>query len=246
MKKLRIICILGIVLISIWLIARPSENPTQSVATKTTQQQGFNNKLFSIDDPASQWVVVNKKRPLNPSTYKPNDLTVPQVTLRTNITSDEKQMRKTAAEHLALLAGAAEQQGVHLTLESGYRSYDFQKNLYSSYVKQQGQAVADTQSARPGFSEHQTGLAADLGGVTKPSCNIEACFADTTEGKWLAANVSTYGFVIRYPANGQDTTGYVYEPWHIRYVGIELANEMKKQNSTTLEDFFKTGAAGSY
>ncbi len=245
MKKILLILLVVVVLVGGWFAIHQTTPAKQSTVAKT-EQQGFNSKQHSIDDPTSQWVVVNKKRPLQPATYKPNDLVVPNITLRTNITADEKQLRKITAEHLEQLVSAAKQQGIAFTLESGYRSYDFQKNLYNSYVKQQGQAVADTQSARPGYSEHQTGLAADLGGTTKPACNVEACFAETAEGKWLAENATTYGFIIRYTPDGKDTTGYIYEPWHIRYIGTDLATEMKKQNSTTLEDFFKTGAAASY
>jgi len=144
------------------------------------------------------------------------------------------------------MVAAAKQAGITLNLQSGYRSYNFQVTLYNRYVQQQGQAVADTQSARPGYSEHQTGFAADLGGTSQPSCNVEACFGDTPEGKWLAAHASEYGFIIRYPADRDSTTGYVYEPWHVRYVGTELAAEMRAKGVATLEDFFGTGNAASY
>ena len=86
-----------------------------------------------------------------------------------------------------------------------------------------GQALADTYSARPGHSEHQTGLAVDVGAISNPSCDLETCFGETIEGKWVAANAQNYGFIIRYP-NGKDAiTGYQYEPWHLRYVGIDAA-----------------------
>jgi D-alanyl-D-alanine carboxypeptidase len=112
-------------------------------------------------------------------------------------------------------------------------------------VNVQGKAVADSQSARPGYSEHQTGLAVDVE-PTSRKCEVEACFGDTPEGKWVAANAHKFGFIIRYPKNMQSVTGYIYEPWHIRYVGKELAGEMHKQNIATLEQFFGLEAAPDY
>lgn len=207
---------------------------------------GFDKSRLSLVDPASPWVVVNKKQPLHPKDYVPADLVVPSIQLRSNITGDERQVRAVTANALKKLSDAAKAEGTTLTLESGYRSYNFQVNLYNRYVSQQGQAVADTQSARAGHSEHQTGLAADLGGVTKPACNVEACFANTPEGKWIAANAYKYGFTIRYPAGKTPVTGYTYEPWHLRYVGAELAAEMHTKGVQTLEEFFGLPAAPDY
>ena len=222
--------------------AKQTEKPTE----ETPQEKKFDKALYSVDDPASLWVVVNKKRPLRPANYVPADLTVPNIQLRSNITSDERQVRTAVAEALKSLAEAAKSESLTLTLESGYRSYNFQANLYNRYVNQQGQAVADTQSARAGYSEHQTGLGADLGGTTRPACNVEACFAETPEGKWIAANVYKYGFIVRYPESKPDVTGYIYEPWHLRYVGNELATEMRDKGILTMEEFFGLPAAPSY
>ena len=222
---------------------------------KTTKQQPaetqkedktFDKTAFSLTDPTSPWVVTNKHRPLNPKAYAPNDLVVPNIPLRGNITNDEKQLRRETASALEKMYAAAAAEGVEFNVQSGYRSYNFQVNLYNRYVQQQGQAEADSQSARPGYSEHQTGLTVDLGSTTKPSCNVETCYADTVEGKWLAANAYKFGFILRYPEGETNTTGYVYEPWHFRYVGTDLAAEMHKQNSTTLEAFFGLEAAPDY
>lgn len=144
------------------------------------------------------------------------------------------------------MAAAAKTDGLVLTLESGYRSYNLQVSLYNRYVAEQGQAVADTQSARPGYSEHQSGLATDLGGTTNPSCNVEQCYAGTPEGKWIAANAYKYGFIIRYPLGKDSVTGYEYEPWHVRYVGIDASQEMHSRGVLTLEEFFGTGSAPNY
>ncbi len=131
------------------------------------------------------------------------------------------------------------------SLVSAYRSHDTQKVIYDSEVKGFGQVQADRESARPGHSEHQTGWAADLAGPDK-KCEIKLCFADTDEGKWLATNAHKYGFIIRYPGGKESITGYQYEPWHLRYVGTALAEEMHGTGIQTLEEFFDLSPASSY
>jgi D-alanyl-D-alanine carboxypeptidase len=144
------------------------------------------------------------------------------------------------------MVSAAKASGLSLNLQSGYRSYQFQASLYNSYVVRDGQAVADRESARPGYSEHQTGLAADLGGISVPSCNVAACFGTTIEGEWLAAHAYEYGFIIRYTTVKEAITGYENEPWHVRYIGTLLAGEMHHQGITTLEEFFNSTGGQSY
>jgi zinc D-Ala-D-Ala carboxypeptidase len=257
-KKLLIVCVLVVLLATIGslLLLKHEKSPItfplsnskakQKKAADTPKPVPFDAKKYSLTDPSSPWIVVNKLRALEPRTYAPADLVVPNIPLRGNITSNEKYVRKDTATALESMVTAANNDGVHLNLQSGYRSYDFQVTLYNRYVQQQGQAAADTQSARPGYSEHQTGLAADLGGTSNPSCNVEACYATTTEGKWLAAHAYTYGFIVRYPSDKTAVTGYTYEPWHIRYVGVELATEMHTKNIETLEEFFGLPAAPDY
>ncbi|HSX17485.1 MAG TPA: M15 family metallopeptidase [Patescibacteria group bacterium] len=217
-----------------------SQQPAQS------QPAGFNKTAHSTTENSSLWVVVNKKHQLSPKDYKPDNLVVPNIPLRSNITSTEKYVRADMGKALESLVKDASNQGVHLNLQSGYRSYSFQVTLYNGYVAQQGQASADRQSARPGYSEHQTGLAADLGGTTQPSCNVAQCFSDTVEGKWLAANAYKYGFIIRYTTTDESVTGYEYEPWHVRYVGTDLSTEMHNQGVETLEEFFDIAGGTSY
>ena len=119
---------------------------------------------------------------------------------------------------------AYNEKGYELIARSGYRSYDTQVMLYDRYVKEDGVEAADTYSARPGHSEHQTGLTIDItsdsvhGGLTET-------FGETDEGKWVAENAHRFGFIIRYPENRVDETGYQYEPWHLRYVGTEAASD---------------------
>jgi D-alanyl-D-alanine carboxypeptidase len=154
------------------------------------------------------------------------------------------QLRSDSASALEQMVSSANKQSIHLMLASGYRSYVEQVSVYASEVKNNGQAGADKESARPGHSEHQTGLAADLEPASR-TCEIDPCFADKPEGKWLAANAYKYGFIIRYQQTQESLTGYKYEPWHVRYIGNALANQIH-QNGQTLEQFFGLAAYGDY
>jgi D-alanyl-D-alanine carboxypeptidase len=139
---------------------------------------------------------------------------------------------------------AAKQSGIELKLASGYRSYANQAATYSNYAKTYGTSQADTFSARPGHSEHQTGLAADLEPIDG-QCELDQCFGDLPEGKWLAANAYKYGFIVRYQKGAQDLTGYEYEPWHMRYIGTGLSDQINTSGQT-LEQFFGLPNITSY
>ncbi len=204
----------------------------------------FDKTTHSLSDPASLWIIVNKKRPLNPPNYEPNDLTMPKVPLRREPSSVEMKVRASAAKAMEELFDSAKHDGLSLALASGYRSYDMQKTTYDTEVIGYGKKFADTESARPGYSEHQTGWAADVG-PENGECVVLDCFANTPEGKWLAIHAWQHGFVIRYRQSTKAIVGYKYEPWHIRYVGKELANEIHKTN-LTLEQFFDLPAAPNY
>ena len=126
----------------------------------------------------------------------------------------------------------ASKDGVTLKITSGYRSYDVQVDLYNEYKKRDGQKAADTYSARPGHSEHQSGLSFDLNGTNDK-------FIETKEGKWLNDNCYKYGFILRFPDGATNYTGYMYEGWHFRYVGNDLAVKLYNNgNWITLEDYF--------
>lgn len=127
---------------------------------------------------------------------------------------------------------AATNDGISLSIISGFRSYYSQRTIYNNYVAIDGVEEADTYSARPGHSEHQTGLAMDIN-------SLEVSFEDTAEGKWLNENCSRFGFIIRYPKGKSDETGYMYEPWHVRYVGERLAKELYHNGDwITMETYF--------
>lgn len=179
-------------------------------------------------------VLVNKEYSL-PKDYVPTDLTKPNILFPFEYEDEKKLLRKEAADAIAQLFKAAANEGLRLYGISGYRSYDRQKDIYDSNVAARGEEETNRYSAMPGHSEHQTGLAMD---VSTPSIlfHLDSGFAATPEGKWLAENAYRYGFIIRYPEDKTDITGYAYEPWHIRYVGISLAAKLHNEN-LTLEEY---------
>lgn len=262
-KKLVLsLIILGVILIASallwWFVVRDNggggndyttryQNKTQGDGSddKKEEPKVFDKTQFSLDDPTSPWVVVNKSRPLNPIDYAPADLTVPDVPLKYEAGAMETELRAEVATALQQMFADAEAAGQPLIFVSGYRSYNYQDNLFNYFVNQQGLETALTQSARPGHSEHQTGWAADVGAASR-QCEIEECFGDMSEGQWVAANAHKYGFVVRYPQGLTGTTGYDYEPWHLRYVGKELASEMQHAGVLTMEEFFDLPAAPEY
>lgn len=178
-------------------------------------------------------VIVNKEHPL-PEGYEPADLTVPDIPFIFEGEHEKRHLREAAARAVERLFAAAEEDGIRLYGVSGYRSYRTQQSLYAFNVNRQGEEHASRYSATPGMSEHQTGLALD---VTSESAEyqLEARFADTEEGQWLAAHAHEYGFVIRYPLGKEDITGYAYEPWHIRYIGPEEAAKARAYGLTLEE-----------
>lgn len=208
----------------------PTPTPTPTLTARP--QPKFDPKARSIDDAKSIWVVVDKLRPLHPPDYEPSDLVeVPVAHTWTPL------LRKKAAKAIvAMFDAAREEKGLLLASNSAYRSYATQVEIYDG---------DDTLTARPGFSEHQTGLTMDIG-AESGSCSLAECFADTPEGKWLAKNAWRFGFLLRYPADKVAVTGYAFEPWHYRFLGRELAAEMHKRKVTTLEEFFDLPDAPSY
>ncbi len=180
-------------------------------------------------------VVVNKRRPNSPLNRAPTDL----------IWSGSQLMRREAANQMAQLIRGAAAAGVTVTTVSGFRSYDAQTSLYNYYVSLYGQSVADTISARPGYSEHQTGLVQDIGNPNN-ACSLQACFANTPAGKFAATNAWRYGFIIRYPNGYNSITGYTFEPWHLRYIGVRTATDMHQRGYRTLEQYFGLAGAPSY
>ncbi|WP_144791414.1 M15 family metallopeptidase [Kocuria palustris] len=178
--------------------------------------------------------VVNKQRPLEPQDYAPEPLA----------DVEGHQLREDAAAAAEEMLAQMRAEGIPVSISSAYRSYDEQVSTYQHWVDVNGQETADTISARPGHSEHQTGLAMDLADGT--GCDLQECFADTEAAKWAAQHAHEHGFVLRFPEDGQQITGYAYEPWHYRYVGEQRAQEFHDSAATTLEEFYGTGPAPDY
>jgi D-alanyl-D-alanine carboxypeptidase len=175
-------------------------------------------------DPSSIDVVVNKKHCVSPLTYQPADLvTVHGATLSVK-----------AADSFSELYSAAAAAGQHISVTSSFRSYNDQVATYRHWVAQSGAEGADTYSARPGYSEHQTGLVVD---VAAGGCVLD-CFGSTSQYEWMQANAARYGFIQRYYAGYDAITGYKAEEWHYRYVGTDVAQAMQKQNIKTLEEYW--------
>lgn len=178
-------------------------------------------------------IIVNKQQAISDD-FIPANLVVPNVKFSFSGTHEKKHMEAAAAYALEELFAGAKEDNIHLFAVSGYRSYSRQATLYNTYVQRDGQEQADTYSARPGTSEHQTGLSIDVSAASV-DYDLTTSFAYTTEGTWLAQHAHEYGFIIRYPKGKESITGYMYEPWHIRYVGHDLASTVYSTDLTLEE-----------
>lgn len=234
-----VILLVGFSIYMIWSAISSSNAPVQTASNTTNtanadSSQGNRTDITAsqaITNPTDLLVLVNKTTSLDEN-YQPSDLVwvdLPGVR--------ETQLRKEAATALEDLFAAAELKNLSLYCCSGYRSYQTQEELYAENVKSYGQKEADLVSAKPGQSEHQTGLAMD---VTAESVNFDLLesFGQTTEGEFIKNNAHLYGFIIRYPEDKTAITGYAYEPWHLRYVGKDVAAEIDK-NNLTFEEYLK-------
>ncbi|CCQ93382.1 putative Serine-type D-Ala-D-Ala carboxypeptidase [[Clostridium] ultunense Esp] len=188
--------------------------------------------VTNLDDPV---ILVNKERNL-PNDYIPSDLVPLKIPFSFQGESPKKSLRKEAAEALEALFKKAAEEDMNLTGVSGFRSYSMQKSIYENKIKTMGEEAAGRISAFPGQSEHQTGLAIDISSTSVGNRLVEN-FGETKEGKWLAEHAPDFGFIIRYPKGKEEITGYSYEPWHIRYVGVNVAKEIAKRK-ITLDEFF--------
>lgn len=207
--------------------ATPTDLPVPPTAPARGEDPG-------LADPASIAVVVNKRRPLVPPDWAPPSLE----------DVEGHQLQPAAAAAARGMLAEARAAGVPVRIVSGYRSYDVQAATYAGWVAQLGRPQADAVSARPGHSEHQTGLAVDVGDGSP--CDLRACFARTAAAAWVAEHGPEHGFVVRYPPGEQDFTGYRYEPWHLRYLGPGPAQDFVRSGIGTLEEFSGLGPAPDY
>lgn len=171
----------------------------------------------------TNYLLVNKFNYLDRN-YIPNNLEL----LDNSYAKSGIYLVKEAKDNLERLISDAKNAGMNIRVISAYRSYSYQENLYNNYVKNDGVENADTYSARPGYSEHQTGLVVDVTRAFDDFNNFE----NTNEYTWMLENAHNYGFILRYPKDKENITTYSFEAWHYRYVGIELAKKIKASNLT--------------
>lgn len=201
---------------------KETEEPQQEVAPASCRATQAHSNPHAID------IIVNKKNCIQPLAFVPTDMEVVH-----GATISAK-----AIPQFTAMYTAAQAAGLPFIVSSSYRSYDQQVTTYNYWVSVNGQAGADTVSARAGYSEHQTGLTID---VATEGCWLE-CFTATPQRAWLQQYAADYGFIERYPVGATDVTGYSPESWHYRYVGVQVAQDMKKRGIATLEQYW--GIAG--
>ncbi|WP_066047890.1 M15 family metallopeptidase [Robertmurraya korlensis] len=218
-----------------------AEDP-QSIPEGPTLESIYFNAVKEVDgkqviqNPLNVLALVNKMFAL-PDSYNPADLVKPNVSFSFGDQTIEKSLlRKEAALALEKMFTEAKASGIELYAVSGYRSYERQRILFDAEVKKSGEEKAAQVVALPGNSEHQSGLAMDISSKSA-NLSLTESFGETNEGKWLAANAHKYGFILRYPKGKETITGYQYEPWHFRYVGVNAAQTIFEKN-ITLEEYF--------
>ena len=181
-------------------------------------------------DTSSLWALVSKTHAISID-YVPANLKTPNVATRTDKSDGERSVRSDIETPLTNMFAAANDAGNQLMIGSGYRSAALQQTYLNSAAASVGLAAANQSIALPGQSEHQTGLAVDISTVSR-NCYLDTCFGDTSDGQWLVHNSYKYGFILRYPSDKVSITGYQYEPWHFRYVGIDLATALHDSGLT--------------
>lgn len=208
--------------------------PTNNRIAPSTPDTPVQNVPQTHDIPSSINVVVNKRHEIQPATYIPDDLVD---------VGDGFMLSAKAATSFNAMMAAASSADEPLALTSSYRSYDTQVVTYAYWVNLSGTVTADTYSARPGYSEHQTGLAFDVADAAKKY--VLSDFAQTSQYTWLQAHAAEYGFIQRYYAGYESITGYEAEAWHYRYIGTVVAKDMKVKNIKTLEQYWDV-SGGDY
>ena len=184
-----------------------------------------------LKNPKDSVMLVNKSNRVSED-YIPEDLVIPNIKFLEG--ASNKYIVSEVADALEDMFEAAKKDNVILIGVSGYRSYDYQDNLYKNKVKTKGKKYADKYVAVAGSSEHQLGLAIDL--VSSDYKRIDNGFANSSGFKWLDEHMQDYGFILRYLKGKEEITGYAFEPWHIRYVGVDVAKEIKNRG-ITLEEY---------
>lgn len=242
---------IGVVVVALWLdnlkVGAPKTDQISSTAQVEVQPEKPKTIQVSLpnaspinalkedyNSDASLWRVVSKDYPLTDSHYTPANLQFATVASRSDKSNEERSLRADIMPDVEKLFAAMKERGYDMLIGSGYRSYNLQNMYFTNYARAKGEAEANKYSARPGQSEHQTGLVVDIA-YTSMQCYLDSCFADTPAGQWIAAHAHEYGFIVRYPKDKTEITKYIYEPWHLRYVGKDLATVLH-QTGLTLDE----------
>lgn len=230
------------------LITNLHKNKNSSLVSMPDMVENHNDNPFEAlnvfaskitNNPSGLYTLINKEHTLD-SEYVPNDLMVPNVNLVGHDYEERSKVRSVMVSNLEKLFYDAKAQGFDLFLLCGYRSYNTQISLYNQDIMTSGKNFSDS-VAKAGDSEHQSGLAVDIT-IRDLDFQLSQDFRDTAEGTWLAENAHKYGFVIRYPKDKEHITGYIYEPWHLRYIGdVDLATYCYENNLTLEEVYSKLG-----
>lgn len=197
--------------------------------TKDIDLNKKDDDISLVTNPLSLEVLVNKNNQLQAS-FVPFDL----VLIDNKYSHEGKQLRKEAVLAFEKLSNDALKEDYRIVAVSAFRDYDYQKDLFNHYVDTKGLDYALDCSARPGFSEHQTGLAVDVEGSNRDYDH----FDESKEFVWMKDNAHKYGFILRYPKGKEKVTGFKYEPWHYRYVGVKTATYIY-ENNLTLEEYLE-------
>ena len=218
------------------LPALPPGTPDGARAGAQTLGMWLGLATADLSSPDSVTVIVNKQRPLDPG-HEPPDLAP--------VAGSQGRLRAEAADALKSLRAAAAEADVPIAVHSAYRSYGEQAQTFEGWVAALGEDRAVARSARPGHSEHQTGLAVDVVATTG-ACRTIGCFGETPQAAWLAEHAHEHGWVVRYQEGAEAVTGYDAEPWHLRYVGVDVARAAVESGATSLETLFGLPAAPGY
>ena len=200
---------------------------------------------LALDVAGHQWVLLNKSRPLNPIHFAPESIRAMESSASLD-NSRGLRLNVDVASALEEMADLMFAEGAgQMFVNSAYRTYEYQGELFEQKAGQYGEAEALLRSAKAGYSEHQTGLAVDVS-VPAQGCAIMQCFGDTVGGIWIAENSWRFGYIVRYEEGTSEITGFTYEPWHLRYIGKPLAKMYHESGMNTLEEFWGFPAAPTY
>jgi len=224
-----------LLIIAVYLTLSFETNDSAEIPNSTiTNNETLGLKALEIKGNQEMLILVNKQNGLSPN-YKPDDLTKINE-YAPGRDESTRYMRKEAGESINLMLEDAKELGLDVVITTAFRNYNLQKIIFENNVLKSGSIEeANKTSAKPGESEHQTGLAADLSS-SKINYELNTSFGGLDEGKWISQNAWKYGFILRYQEDKVEITGYNYEPWHIRYVGKEFAKYIY-ENKLTLEEF---------